>query len=65
MTSMTKKLRPFLLGAAPSSYDCSVHAMLEHLRKTPGEHPLIDAMRARPALSAYCDRMNERLGREP
>ncbi len=54
--------RPFLLGEAPTSYDCSVYAMLEHLRRTEGEHPLIAAMRSRDALIAYCERMNARIG---
>ncbi|MCB9635996.1 MAG: glutathione S-transferase family protein [Sandaracinus sp.] len=53
--------RAFLFGDAPSSYDCSVYAMLAHLRATPTEHPLVVAFRERPTLAAYCDRMNERI----
>jgi hypothetical protein len=52
----------FLLGDTPTSYDCSVFAMLEHLRVTPGEHPLISSLQGRPALLDYCARMNERIG---
>jgi glutathione S-transferase len=56
---------PFLFGDAPSSFDCALWAMLEHLRRTEGEHPLIDAMRGRSRLGAYCDRMAERVGEQP
>lgn len=53
--------RPFLLGDAPTSYDCAVYAMIEHLRRTPSEHPLAVAAAAHEALGPYCERMNERL----
>jgi glutathione S-transferase len=56
--------KPFLLGDAPSSFDCSVYAMLEHLRCTPAEHPTFVAMREHAALVGYCERMNERIAWE-
>lgn len=53
--------RDFLLGDAPTSYDCAVYAMLEHLRVTPSDHPLCRALVERPSLVAYCERMNARI----
>ncbi|HJL17459.1 MAG TPA: glutathione S-transferase family protein [Sandaracinaceae bacterium LLY-WYZ-13_1] len=52
---------PFLFGDEPTSFDCSLYAMVEHLRRTPGEHPLVEAVKARAPLVRLCDRMNERL----
>lgn len=52
----------FLLGDRPTRYDCAVFAMLEHLRRTPTEHPLARALRERSTLLRYCERMNGRLG---
>lgn len=54
--------KPFLLGDTPTSFDCSVYAMVEHLRRTPVEHPTFVAARESGAMVAYCERMNERLG---
>lgn len=53
---------PFLVTDAPTRYDCSVYAMLEHLRRTPSDHPLVRAVQQREPLVEYCARMNERLG---
>ncbi|PIE66153.1 MAG: hypothetical protein CSA24_00955 [Deltaproteobacteria bacterium] len=53
--------KPFLLGDAPTSFDCSVYAMVEHLRRTPAEHPILVAARESEAMVAYCERMNERV----
>lgn len=53
--------RDFLLGDAPTSYDCPVYAMVEHLRVTPSDHPLRRALAERPSLGAYCERMNARI----
>lgn len=52
----------FLVSDAPTRYDCSVYAMLEHLRSTPTDHPLVRAVHEREPLVAYCARMNERIG---
>lgn len=56
--------KPFLLGSEPTSYDCSVFAMLEHLRKTPSHHALVTYCQEQEGVNAYCDRMLERIDRE-
>lgn len=50
----------FFGGDRPSVADCSAYAMIEHLSRTPTQHPLVLALAERHTLRAYGARMHER-----
>lgn len=52
----------FLLGDRPTSYDCAVYAQIEQLRRTPGDHPMLEVVRSHDRILAYCDRVHEAIG---
>lgn len=49
---------PFFGGERPCVADCSAAAVLVHLARTPGEHPLLCALRQREGLVAYAERVH-------
>lgn len=52
--------QPFMLGEAPCSLDAVAYAFLANLLWAPFESSLLEAARRRPALEAYCRRMQAR-----
>ncbi len=54
--------RPYLFGDEPTSFDCVVYGMMQHVLVTPFETALTDAARSAPGMKAYVARMRDRLG---
>jgi glutathione S-transferase len=52
--------KPYLLGDAPRSYDCAVWANLLQVAHTRSANAGREAVRARPELLAYIERLAER-----
>lgn len=48
----------FFGGDTPMVADLSAYAMIEHLARTPTQHPLVRALAERPALRAYAARVH-------
>lgn len=51
--------RPFFLGEQARSVDATIWGLLANIHYGPFPGPLLDALRARPTLVAYCERVRE------
>ncbi len=53
---------PFLLGEAPTSYDCAAWGQVVGILTTRSDNALTRAVRSQPNLVAWVERMTERIG---